>query len=94
MDRDGIRAMRLSAVVVGVGLFLTAEARSADDPRPYSELLERLGAYQPLTALTWLAGHGCDTEAELNEAEAVARTYQDSPARAAMLANVARLHRK
>ena len=66
----------------------------ADDPRRYSELLDRLGAYEPLTALVWLAGHGCDAEAELSEAEAVIRTYQDSPARAAMLATLAKLHRK
>ena len=66
----------------------------ADDPRRYSELLDRLGAYEPLTALVWLAGHGCDAEAELSEAEAVIRTYQDLPARVAMLATLARLHRK
>jgi hypothetical protein len=65
-----------------------------DPPRPYSELLERLGTYAPLTALTWLAGHGCEAESELTEAEAMVRTYQDSPARAAMLATLERLHRK
>jgi len=65
-----------------------------DDQRRYSELLDRLGAYEPLTALVWLAGHGCDAEGELSEAEAVIRTYQDSPARAAMLATLAQLHRK
>ncbi|MGH6664809.1 MAG: hypothetical protein ACREB2_07885 [Pseudolabrys sp.] len=66
----------------------------ADDPRPYSELLRRLGAYEPLTALVWLAGHGCEAEPELSEAEELVRTYQDSPARAAMLATLDRLHRK
>ena len=66
----------------------------ADDPRPYSELLERLGAYEPLSALTWLAGHGCNAELELSEAEALVRTYQESPGRAAMLATLAQLHRK
>jgi hypothetical protein len=65
-----------------------------DDPRRYSELLDRLGAYEPLTALVWLAGHGCDAEGELSEAEAVIRIYQDSPARVAMLATLAQLHRK
>src|SRR5208283_603026 len=65
-----------------------------DDPRPYSELLERLGAYEPLTALTWLAGHGCEAEPELSEAEELIRTYQDSPERAAMLATLEKLHRK
>lgn len=66
----------------------------ADDPRPYSELLARLGVYEPLTALQWLAGHGCNAEAELSEAETVVRTYQDSADRAAMLASLTRLHRK
>jgi hypothetical protein len=66
----------------------------ADDPRPYRELLDRLGVYEPLTALQWLAGHGCNAEAELSEAEVVVRTYQDSPDRAAMLAKLAQLHRK
>jgi len=66
----------------------------ADDPRRYSELLDRLGAYQPLTALAWLAGHGCNAEAELSEAETVIRSYQDSPARGAMLATLAGLRRK
>ncbi|HEX5210903.1 MAG TPA: hypothetical protein VFW22_04125 [Pseudolabrys sp.] len=66
----------------------------ADDPRPYSELLQRLGAYEPLTALAWAAGHGCEAEPELSEAEELIRTYQDSPARAAMLARLDKLHRK
>ncbi|HZL39203.1 MAG TPA: hypothetical protein VFC45_02865 [Pseudolabrys sp.] len=66
----------------------------ADDPRPYSELLERLGAYEPLTALVWLAGRGCEAEPELSEAEELVRTYRDSPARVAMLATLERLHRK
>jgi hypothetical protein len=47
-----------------------------------------------LTALKWLAGHGCNAEAELSEAEDVVRTYQDSPDRAAMLASLAQLRRK
>jgi len=66
----------------------------ADDPRPYSELLDRLGAYEPLTALIWAAGHGCEAEPELSAAEELVRTYQDSPAREAMLAKLEALHRK
>ena len=66
----------------------------ADDPRPYRELLERLGAYRPLTALVWAAGHGCEAEPELSEAEELIRTYQDSPAKAAMLAALEKLRRK
>ncbi|MGA2568038.1 MAG: hypothetical protein ABSF41_14565 [Pseudolabrys sp.] len=47
-----------------------------------------------MTALTWLAGHGCEAEPELSEAEELIRTYQDSPERAAMLATLEKLHRK
>ncbi len=65
-----------------------------DDPRSYDELLSRLGTDKPLTALAWLAGHGCEAEPELSEAEEVVRAYQDSPQRAAMLAILERLHRK
>jgi hypothetical protein len=67
---------------------------TADNPLPYSELIERLGAGEPLTALQWLAGHGCDAEAELGEAEQVVRAYQDSTERQAMLASLAALHRR
>jgi hypothetical protein len=66
---------------------------STEDPRSYNELLSRLGAGEPLTALNWLAGHGCNAEAELNEGEDLVRAYRDSPERAAMLASLARLHR-
>jgi hypothetical protein len=65
-----------------------------DDPRSYDELLGRLGAGAPLTALQWLASHGCDTDAALSEAEELVRSYQDSPARSAMLASLGQLHRK
>ncbi len=66
----------------------------ADDPRPYSDLLGRLGIHDPLNALTWVAGHGCEAEAELRDAEEVVRSYQDSSERAAMLATLAKLQRK
>jgi hypothetical protein len=66
----------------------------ADDPRPYSELLDRLGAYEPLTALLWLAGHGCDAERELSEAEELIQTYQPSPSAGLMLGRLEQLHRK
>jgi hypothetical protein len=67
---------------------------TADDPRPYSELLERLGAGEPLTTLQWLAGHGCAAEAELEEAQQVVRAYQDSPERQATLASLGALRRR
>jgi hypothetical protein len=62
-----------------------------DEPRPYSELLERLGNGEQLPDLIWLARHGCDAAAELDEAMAAVNAYQDSPARAEMLATLARL---
>jgi hypothetical protein len=65
-----------------------------NDPRPYSELLERLGGYEPLTALLWLASHGCDADAALSDAEDLVGTYQASPDRAVMLANLARLRHR
>jgi hypothetical protein len=68
--------------------------RAGDEPRPYCDLLARLGAYDPLTALKWMAGHGCNAETELSQAEDVVGAYQDSPARTAMLAALAQLHRK
>ena len=56
----------------------------ADDPRPYRELLGRLGRLASnLPRSIWLAGHGCDAEPELSEAEEAIRAYQDSPQRAA-----------
>jgi hypothetical protein len=66
----------------------------ADDPRSYRELVERLGGGNPFAALMWLAQHGCDVEAEVNQAEDIVRAYQDSPRRTAMLAQLAQLHRK
>jgi len=66
----------------------------ADDPRPYRQLLERLGGGNPFAALIWLAQHNCDAEADLNQAEDIVRSYQDSPDRAAMLASLAAARRK
>jgi hypothetical protein len=65
----------------------------ANDARPYDELLDRLGTGKPLEALQWLASHGCDARSELDEAEALVRSYQDSPARADMLTRLGELHR-
>jgi hypothetical protein len=62
-----------------------------DEPRPYSELLERLGNGEQLPNLIWLAGQGCAAEPELNEALALVNAYQDSPGRDAMLAALAQL---
>jgi hypothetical protein len=62
-----------------------------DEPRPYSELLERLGNGEQLPDLIWLAGHGCEAGPELSEAMALVNAYQESPGRAEMLAELMRL---
>jgi hypothetical protein len=62
-----------------------------DDPRPYSELLERLGNGKQLPDLIWLARHGCPAEQELSEAVGLVNAYQDSPGRAEMLATLTQL---
>jgi len=64
-----------------------------DQPMSYTELLDRLGTGDQFGALVWLASHGCDAEAGLGEAEDLIRTYQTSPASAAMLERLAALHR-
>jgi hypothetical protein len=65
-----------------------------DEPRPYSELLERLGNGEQLPDLIWLAGHGCEAGPELSEAVALVNAYRDSPGRAEMLAELMRLQAK
>jgi hypothetical protein len=64
-----------------------------DDPRTYADLLDRLPTDDPLRALRWLAGHGCAANPGLEEAIALIRTYQDSPASAAMIASLEQLRR-
>ncbi|MDI1346386.1 MAG: hypothetical protein PSV22_20140 [Pseudolabrys sp.] len=64
-----------------------------DQPMSYKELLDRLGTGDQFGALVWLASHGCDAEAGLTEAEDLIRTYQTSPASAAMLDRLAKLRR-
>ena len=66
----------------------------ADDPRPYSQLVERMGGGNPFADLLWLAAHGCDASAQLSEAQEIVASYQDSPRRAATLAELARARRK
>jgi hypothetical protein len=65
-----------------------------NDPRPYRELLDRLGNGGQLQDLQWLADHDCAAGAELTEAETLVRAYPDSPDRAAMLDALAHLHRQ
>jgi hypothetical protein len=63
----------------------------SDEPRPYSELLLRLGTSEQLPNLIWLARHGCAAAAELDEAIALVNAYQDSADRAKMLATLTAL---
>ncbi len=63
----------------------------ADEPRPYSELLMRLGTSEQLPNLIWLARHGCAAAAELDEAIALVNAYQDSADRTKMLATLTAL---
>jgi hypothetical protein len=67
---------------------------AADDARPYSELLARLGNGEQLPDLIWLAGHGCDAKPELGEAIALVSAYGASPESAEMLAELTRLNEK
>ena len=62
-----------------------------DEPRPYSELVLRLGTSEQLPNLIWLARQGCAAGAELDEAIALVNAYQDSPDRAKMLATLTAL---
>ena len=62
--------------------------------QPYAELPERLGVGNPLESLKWFAAHGCGAQKQLSAAEFLVQGYQDSPARAAMLAALAGLHKK
>ncbi len=63
----------------------------SDEPRPYSELLERLGNGEHLPDLVWLASHGCAAEHELMEAIALVNAYRDSPGKAEMLMTLTQL---
>ena len=64
---------------------------ATDEPRPYSELLQRLGTSEQLPDLIWLARHGCAADTELNDAIALVNAYQDSSDRAKMLATLTAL---
>jgi hypothetical protein len=94
LDLDATPALCRAALTALRGQFAKIYRPHADDPRPYQELLGRLGRGGHFSALIWLASHGCDADAAVGEAEALLRAYQDSPARTAVLAELAQLHRK
>ena len=66
----------------------------ADDPHSYQEPLGRLGPGEHFIALRWLASHGCDADAELNEAESLIGAYQPSPDSGLIRGQLEQLHRK
>jgi hypothetical protein len=64
-----------------------------EDPTPFEDLMRGAGG-TTVTALVWLASHGCDAGRELADAAAIVGAYQDSPRRTTMLANIDSLRRK
>ena len=53
-----------------------------------------MGGGNPFADLLWLAAHSCNAGAQLSAAKAIVAGYQDSPRRAAMLAELERAGRK
>jgi hypothetical protein len=94
LDLDAAPALCAAALAAVREDIAQAYRPTADNPLPYRELPERLGAGQPLEALKWLAAHGCDADADLDAAMFLARGYDDSPDRAALLDALGALHRK
>jgi hypothetical protein len=79
LDLDTTPAL-CAAALSEIGKNLAAVYRpTGDNPLPFGELGERLGGDEPLVALQWLAGHGCDANAQLSAAEKVIAAYQPSP---------------
>lgn len=61
-----------------------------DDPRSYADLVEQIRPWA-LPALIWLAEHGCDAKAALQDAIELIQLRQISPDRDAMLAQLTAL---
>jgi hypothetical protein len=95
IDLDATPALCAAAArEIGKSVREVYRPKPEDEPRRYSELIDRLGAGEPLTALIWLAEHGCDVGNALRDAEAAVRAYQGSAARTAMLETLTRLQGK
>jgi len=94
LDLQATPALCTAAQNVLRARFANIYRPTADDPRSYHELLDRIGGADLIGDVVWLASHGCEAEALLDDTEALIRTYQDSPARADMLARLSALHHK
>ena len=94
LDLEPTPGLCTAALTVLRSEFAKTARPPADDPRPYRELLARLGAFEPLKALQWAAGRGCDAEPELKMAEDLIGSYQDSFDRQRMLRQLAALRRR
>ena len=87
LDLEATQPVCLNALSELRGQFAKIYRPAAtDEPRPYSELLQRLGTGEQLPALIWLARHGCAAPTELSEAITLVSAYQDSADRTKMLA--------
>jgi hypothetical protein len=86
LDLDATPALCAGALKEQFRELMPVYHPTSNDPRPYRELLEKIGGDGAFDALIWLAAHGCDAGPELKQAEDLIRSYQDSPRRAAMLA--------
>jgi hypothetical protein len=89
LDLNATPALCGAALPVVYDKLTSIERPAENDPRSYSVLLQQMGGDAPLTALQWLASHGCDANSALDEAQRLVRAFQDSPERAAMLAKLA-----
>jgi hypothetical protein len=65
--------------------------KPGDEPRPYLWLQDQIEGRPHFAALQWVVAHGGDCAAEIAEIERTVRAYEDSPARAAMLEQLAKL---
>lgn len=74
--------------------FAAIDRPKGDDPRPYDELIGRLGRGDQFGALIWFASHGCNAGPALEEAAALIRAYQPSPEARLTLGRIEALQKK
>ena len=73
--------------------FAQAFRPTREDPRPFDDLM-RGSCGTAVTALVWLASHGCRADRALADAAAIVAAYQDSPRRATTLTEIDSLRRR